>query len=292
MLVQGTGSGKSSVPQTVAVVDGGVTIVIENTLALGSDQQSKVVDANEYFGGEVLGIQLDELKHKEEQQQLAHSLRNDMNVNSTTAIILFTSPETIARPIWLDLIEHLIENKKLKLMCIDEVHLFVEFGVTFRPSFCELKQKLFSLLIHNSNDSLSSPSNATSVPHSTSSSHTNALSHSTSLKIPLLCMTATFNQYLLLLLQKMLGITFNIKNFFWNGPDSFERRNIRISLKYSNQIFRFVKECLNTHLKPHIESKAIICSNSAASLQALQPRIDNWMDSDDNFRRRHCVSNW
>ena len=39
MLVQGTGSGKSFVPQTVTVVDGGATVVIENMLALGSDQK-------------------------------------------------------------------------------------------------------------------------------------------------------------------------------------------------------------------------------------------------------------
>ena len=49
-------------------------------------------------------------------------------------------------------------------------------------------------------------------------------------------------------------------------------------------MFRFVKECLSVHLKPYLQSKAIICSNSATSIQALQPRIDNWMDSDDDFK--------
>jgi hypothetical protein len=269
MLVQGTGSGKSSVPQTVAVVDGGVTIVIENTLALGSDQRSKIAAANDYDGGKVLGIQLDELKSNIDQQKLCRSIRNNMHKESTTAIILFTSPETIARPVWLELIKYLIEKKILKMICIDEVHLFVEFGVTFRPSFCELKQKLFSLIIDNSNDQPTS----TSIP--TSSSMSTLSSTTTSLKVPLLCMTATFNHYLLLLLQKMIGITFNINNFFWNGPDSFKKRNIKITLKYSNQVFRFVKESLSVNLKPHIESKAIICSNSAASLQTFIVRFGN-----------------
>ena len=49
-------------------------------------------------------------------------------------------------------------------------------------------------------------------------------------------------------------------------------------------MFRFVKDCLTVHLKPHIQSKAIICSSSAASLQVLQPCIDDWMDSDDDFK--------
>ena len=41
LLVQCTGSGKSTIPQTVAVVDGGITVIIESTLALSTDQQSK-----------------------------------------------------------------------------------------------------------------------------------------------------------------------------------------------------------------------------------------------------------
>ena len=44
LLVQSTGSGKSSVPLTCSVVDGGITIIVENTLALSSDQASKVLD--------------------------------------------------------------------------------------------------------------------------------------------------------------------------------------------------------------------------------------------------------
>ena len=42
LMVQSTGSGKSAIPLTLASVDGGVTIVIQNTLALGSDQCSKI----------------------------------------------------------------------------------------------------------------------------------------------------------------------------------------------------------------------------------------------------------
>ena len=41
LLIQCTGCGKSTVPQTVGVVTCGVTLVWENTLSLGADQQSK-----------------------------------------------------------------------------------------------------------------------------------------------------------------------------------------------------------------------------------------------------------
>ena len=42
LMVQPTGSGKSTVPLTIATVDSGITIIIENTLLLGTDQSSKV----------------------------------------------------------------------------------------------------------------------------------------------------------------------------------------------------------------------------------------------------------
>ena len=37
LMVQSTGSSKSAVPLTAAVIDGGVSIIVENTLALESD---------------------------------------------------------------------------------------------------------------------------------------------------------------------------------------------------------------------------------------------------------------
>ena len=42
LLVQATGSGKSAVPLTCAVVNGGMSIIVENTLSLGSNQTSKI----------------------------------------------------------------------------------------------------------------------------------------------------------------------------------------------------------------------------------------------------------
>ena len=41
-MVPPTSAGKSAVPLTAAVVDGGITLIIENTLALGTDQASKI----------------------------------------------------------------------------------------------------------------------------------------------------------------------------------------------------------------------------------------------------------
>ena len=42
LIVQPTGSGKSAIYQTITAASSSITIVIENTLALGSDQNSKI----------------------------------------------------------------------------------------------------------------------------------------------------------------------------------------------------------------------------------------------------------
>jgi superfamily II DNA helicase RecQ len=42
LLVQGTGGGKSSMYQAIGVIEGGVSLIIENTVSLSSDQLSKI----------------------------------------------------------------------------------------------------------------------------------------------------------------------------------------------------------------------------------------------------------
>ena len=52
-----------------------------------------------------------------------------------------------------------------------------------------------------------------------------------------------------------------------------------------NQIFQVVKDCLSNIIKPHFQSKAIICSNSASCLQELlQTLLDDWLDTVEDFK--------
>ena len=58
--MQGTGSGKLTVPKTVCVVMCGVTLVIKNTLSIGADQQAKFTNRNQQHDA-VRSFQLDSL---------------------------------------------------------------------------------------------------------------------------------------------------------------------------------------------------------------------------------------
>ena len=193
LLVQPTGSGKSAVPQTASVVTNGVSIIIEPTLALSSDQASKFDTASKDYRGLVYSYQLDLYKKDDERQLLSNNILSVMCKQKSQDIqlgivsfVLFTSPEALVLPTWMTFVEDLIKLEMLNLICIDEVHLFIEFGLSFRKDFLSLREKLFNkIIVHNT-----TPSNDTTVT-------------GTVLKMPFLCMTATCNLELLHLLQKM-----------------------------------------------------------------------------------------
>ena len=145
LLVQGTGGGKSAVAQTVGVVDCGVTLVIEELLAVATDQKTKVKSASNAYGP-VLAYQLDSIKNPLVVEKLKSKLLL-MNKKSNSTIFLYSSPECLMRQPWRSLMVSLIRNGVLKLVCIDEIHLYVMFGVTFRKEFINLRDTFFKHLI-------------------------------------------------------------------------------------------------------------------------------------------------
>ena len=128
LMVQSTGSGKSAVPLTLASVDGGVTIVIQNTLALGSDQCSKIKLLSASSPKPVKTFQLDTFKNKTELASLCSSILMHCIHNSTTLIIIFASPEALLQTVCIDFVEELVSKKLLQLFCIDEIHLFIQIN--------------------------------------------------------------------------------------------------------------------------------------------------------------------
>lgn len=270
LLVQSTGSGKSAVPQTAAVVNEGVTIIIENTLAISSDQKSKIENAKEVNGHKLLCFQLDEVKSEDDKAFVSDFISSvfdkDRRSKAALSIIIFTSPETLIEDVWFTMFERLIELNALNLLCIDEVHLYVDFGLTFRKSFTMLKDKVFASLIDK---------------------HYNE--HCTVLKVPVLFMTATFNKGLISLLHQMTGINISYNNYVWGDINDFKKRNIRISIQYSNQSFRVLKKLIYKRMRSNKENKAIICGNVAKQLETLKPKLDAWLDSVDEIVGDSCL---
>ena len=122
-----------------------------------------------------------------------------------TSFICYSSPETLVNNITIQFIQKMVENKQLNLFCINNIYLFIKFGISFRQILQTLKSKIIS--IFNKEDS--------------------------SMKIPVLLMTATFDLNMFSIIQRMLGLYLYSTNVFWTEASYFQKRHINIKMKYS-----------------------------------------------------------
>ena len=129
LVVLPTGSGKSICFMLPALLLPGITIIIYPLLSLMNDQARRVKD---------LGSQATILRggqSKEERESLWHQLV------STESKFIITNPETLKNP---SIIKHL-QELRISLVVIDEVHTVTQWGDTFRPSYLELGEILKTL---------------------------------------------------------------------------------------------------------------------------------------------------
>jgi superfamily II DNA helicase RecQ len=261
LLVQGTGGGKSSVYQCVGVIKRGVSLIIQNTLSLSSDQLSKIDKISQRLP-RVYAIQLDSIKELHQQNLLIATL-SSLSSTTNCTFYLFASPECLIKQPWQRLIDTLIHNEVLKFVCFDEVHLFVSFGISFRPNFIRLKELLFEKLRLRGTAPIQQRENT---------------GQSTTLKIPILFMTATFNDVLLKHLEKMTGLSIKQDCFHWSGCNTFQRRNIQIAMSFTSYKTKIIKALMKDHLETNINSKAIVYSSVAKSTEKIQDTLDMWLD--------------
>ena len=111
LMIRPTGSGKSTIPLTCSIVAGGVTIIIENTLALSSDQTSKIKSLVTSQSKAMKEYQLDIFKVPDQLQQLLNAIILHTENNKNTSIICFLSPETLLHPISIAFIKNLVKKK-------------------------------------------------------------------------------------------------------------------------------------------------------------------------------------
>lgn len=131
-------------------------------------------------------FQLDTFKIDNELQHLYDTILKHINNNKSTSGICFSSPEMLLNPKSIDFVILFISSKKINLFCIDEVHLFVEFAISFRLFFQSLKNNIISLLYKDKN----------------------------TIHIPLLLMSVTFDKSMYHMIQAMLDIQIHSNNIF------------------------------------------------------------------------------
>ena len=234
LLVRPTGGGKSSVRDVYSVMNGSISLTITPLLALGADQDEKISLKAKQTSGTVASVHLDEIRRKSDQQELV-CLIQALPDKSHTTLFIFSSPQAILNKsfLWLDLIDWLIAHGRLSMVCVDELHLFVHFGMTFRDEFKALTPVLFSKLKVQGSNTRSS--------------------------ILILFMTATCTKSIVDTVEKIVGFMFDKQSkVFWPRPEEMQHRQVLLDVNYTTQALHVFKKRTQTLLK-HSTLESILC---------------------------------
>jgi hypothetical protein len=254
LLCRPTGGGKSAIRDCAGLIlGGGVVVTFVPLLAVAGDQTAKVRKASEREDN-IRVFNLDEYRNYRKKKQLQKALVDDLDITTGVTVYLFSSPQTITTDTtWQRTLNYLIENGTIKLLTVDECHLFASFGLEFRKEFLDLDHTLFSKL-HRS-------------PHA----------------LPVLFMTATGTKQMVDELEKLTSLQFRKpENILWpSRPAEFSRRNVSLELKFNDTSVSDVKSYIRTLNDPALaNNQFILYSNSVKRCTHLLHQSKSLLDSE------------
>ena len=244
-----TGGGKSLVFNTVADVVLGITICICPLLALGADQAKKLISKSHANQNAVTAFHLDELSNTAI-GKLKRFLENPAYLNCPTSIIIFASPQAITTRFY-PFVNWLITRDLIRFVVVDEIHLAVHFGNSFRDEFLKLKDIFFKKVKST---------------------------------IPMAFMTATCSTFIQSSVQEIFGVELNCSH--WPSPVEMMHRSVSIHVSYTSRPFQYVSKTIKNNLSVHpsLPNKVIVYSNCRVCIFNFAEKLEKLLDMDDDFR--------
>ena len=90
-----------------------------------------------------MSIHLDEVRNANDAKQIVDSIES-LLLDTQKTIMLFASPQAlIDKPYWKRFIHGLIKKTMLRFIVVDEIQLFVHYGLSFRSQFAMLSTTIF-----------------------------------------------------------------------------------------------------------------------------------------------------
>ena len=250
LCVRPTGGGKSLVFNTVADVLRGVTICICPLLSLGADQAQKLLLKSGLDPRSITAFHLDELSFSAI-GKLKAFFESDAYPSCNTSIVLFASPQAISDR-FKPFIQFLIRRNVISFVVVDEIHLAIHFGSSFREEFLLLKEVFFSKINAN---------------------------------IPMAFMTATCSTFIETSIEKMFGIEFSTSH--WPSPSEMMHRSVGIHVSYTTRAFQYVGKTIKDNLAVHptLLNKVIVHSNRRVRIWNFAEKLEKLLDGDDNCKK-------
>ena len=145
MLCVRTGGGKTLTMYLTAVSVGGITLVIIPLLSLTANQLERIKRSMQKEGA-VVAVHLDDASMQDVKESVIPAM-NEFPHNSSTTMMILCSPQFIANNIhFRNALLRARDRAVLRLIVIDEVHIFAMHGRSFRDSIRVLKRTLFAKL--------------------------------------------------------------------------------------------------------------------------------------------------
>ena len=154
VVAQRTGSGKTLLMRVVGLMLRGLVVIFVPLHALTADVMAKFAGANQRWGA-VQAFNLDELfdNAKNVYSDLLDSIRQ-MHVRTTTTTFAFMSPQFLVHHREaLDVLLGAATRRVLRLVVLDEVHVHVQHGTSFRDVIRDLRDVFFRPVFHPSRHS-------------------------------------------------------------------------------------------------------------------------------------------
>ena len=246
LLVRSTGGGKSAVRDVSGFLCGGISITIVPLLSLAADQTTKLTDlaSSQGLNHRLQVFNLDVIRSPKLNDTLRNHLEQFTSADaSKKRVFLFTSPQKITtNPPWQETISRCCHNGTLRLIGIDECHLYASHGMEFRAEFGALRKCLFKIVTRQSK-----------IP------------------IPVLFMTATASSAMVEDLQTLTGLRFDVtQDLLWPHRHSgVHRRNIYLELSFKDTALRRIKAELVKTCRSTTGQKMIVYSNSRKAILNL-----------------------
>jgi superfamily II DNA helicase RecQ len=143
LICRSTGGGKSACRNILGFIQGDVTLMIVPLLSLGADQTAKLQSLSDSNQSPVQVYHLDQHRARDANRFLCR-LINELT-DATVTIFLFASPQKLLSREWYDCIGSLIKQQSVPFsLCVDECHLYAQFGAEFHAKFHGIKALLFA----------------------------------------------------------------------------------------------------------------------------------------------------
>ena len=248
MLVDCTGGGKSHILQTIATFVGGIIVVIVPLLALTVDQMAKIEEALQDCGS-VSAVHLNKLSRAKINSDFIPRMHEIGYDSSPTMFVSISLQKLANTPTMFDALLMCHARQTLRLITIDEAHLYAQHGSTFHDVLHILGQSFFSVTFKDSSW------------------------HSL-----FLAMTTTMTKQLLTALSTLTNVDWtNKKHQLWDKCEDFQQRHIKVSFQVCGHMSHEAFPLLAQYLKEKPNGSAFVSINFRSKVAKCEESLEGML---------------